>query len=60
MKEIFAIRFTLNNAYIERKSSCKILALWINEDSSDCDRNTKEIKGQLRDAKRMNLRKIFV
>ena len=38
-----ATRFTLDGAYIERQSATKILGVWIGEDPSCWERNTKEI-----------------
>ena len=43
MKGNLATRFTLDNAFIEGKFFCKILGVWIGEDPSDWDKNTKEI-----------------
>jgi hypothetical protein len=43
MKEVFATRFTLDNSYIDRKTSTKILGVWIEEDPSCWEKNTKEL-----------------
>ena len=43
MKEHFATRFTLDNSYINRKTSAKILGVWIEEDPSSWVKNTKEL-----------------
>ena len=43
MKESIATRFTLDGDYIERQSVTKILGVWIGEDPSCWQRNTKEI-----------------
>ena len=43
MREKVATRFTLDNSYIERKVSAKILGVWIGEDPSCWEKNTKEI-----------------
>ena len=43
MKEGAATRFTLNNAFIERQTEVKILGVWIGEDPSNWEKNTKEI-----------------
>ena len=43
MKESFATRFNIDGAYIERQSATKILGVWICEDPSSWERNTKEI-----------------
>ena len=43
MKESVATRFTLDGAYIERQSATKILGVWIGEDPSCWEKNTKEI-----------------
>ena len=43
MKENIATRFTLDNSLIERQTSSKILGVWIEEDPSCWEKNTKEI-----------------
>ena len=43
MKESFATRFTLDNKHIERKAVCKVLGVWVGEDPSCWERNTREI-----------------
>jgi hypothetical protein len=43
MKEKVATRFTLDNVFIERKASAKILGVWVGEDPSCWKKNTKEI-----------------
>ena len=43
MKENFATRFNIDGAYIERQTATKILGVWISEDPSCWQRNTKEI-----------------
>ena len=43
MKESFATRFTIGGSLIERQSASKILGVWIGEDPSCWERNTKEI-----------------
>ena len=43
MKEKVATRFTLDNSFIERKSSAKILGVWVGENPSCWKKNTKEI-----------------
>ena len=43
MKEHFATRFTLDNSYINRKTSAKILGVWIEEDPSSWVKNTREL-----------------
>ena len=40
---MFATRFTLDNSYIDRKTSTKILGVWIEEDPSCWEKNTKEL-----------------
>ena len=44
MKEGFATRFTLDGSSIDRKTSTKILGVWIGEDPSCWDINTQKIK----------------
>ena len=43
MKESFATRFTLDNKHIERKTVCKVLRVWVGEDPSCWERNTRKI-----------------
>ena len=43
MMEDFATRFTLDNSHIERKEYIKVLGVWVGEDPSCWDKNTKEI-----------------
>ena len=43
MKESFATRFTLDNKHIVRKLVCKVLGVWVGEDPSCWERNTREI-----------------
>ena len=38
-----ATRLTLDDSYIERKASTKILGVWVGEDPSGWKKNTKEI-----------------
>ena len=43
MKEDFATRFTLNGSHIDRQTATKVLGVWIGQDPSCWDINTKEI-----------------
>ena len=43
MKDKVAKRFTLDNSNIERKVTTKICGVWIGEDPSCWEKNTKEI-----------------
>ena len=43
MQEDFATRFTLDGCHIDRQKVTKILGLWIGEDPSSWEYNTKEI-----------------
>ena len=43
MKEEFATRFTLDGNYIERQSATKILGVWIGEDPSCWEKNTRQM-----------------
>ena len=43
MKENFATRFTLDGSHIDRQRVTKILGVWIGEDPSNWEVNTKEI-----------------
>ena len=43
MQEDFATRFTLDGCYIERQKVTKILGVWVGEDPSSWEINTKEI-----------------
>ena len=45
MKESVATCFTIvDGAYVERHTATKILGVWVNEDPSNWERNTQEIK----------------
>ena len=44
MKKSVATRFTIDGAYVERQAATKILGVWVNEDPSNWERNTQEIK----------------
>ena len=43
MKEDLATRFSLDNAHVDRKTSTKMLGVWIEADPSCWAKNTKEL-----------------